>query len=319
MFPPIASRNQQQRTSPERINNSPVRFQPLSEFKSLPNIQENIFRSPRLFQNKQIRFASQSRVRSLDRFLPNNSHHPPPLSTSSVTTTLSELPENFIFLKNLYRSGLHSDVNIRFRDRQWNLHKSILSARSNYFNQYFAASNEPELDLSNDEEIPPANILEKIFSFIYTNQYISSGSPSQTPSPATETKRRRSSSTTVSAGMSNTSFDTIRLVFQGAVKFGIDVLCLLCLHDMCNSQNLNINTAALILICLHQALTGLYEKYHTNDYTSQVKTLKQNVLRFIHFHSREVLLSPQWKSLEKRYPSLVHDVLQFVVFEKIDE
>jgi hypothetical protein len=43
------------------------------------------------------------------------------------------------------------------------------------------------------------------------------------------------------------------------------------------------------------------------------------VLRFIQFHSREVLRSSEWKFLEKHYPSLVHDVLQFVVFEKIDE
>jgi len=43
------------------------------------------------------------------------------------------------------------------------------------------------------------------------------------------------------------------------------------------------------------------------------------MLRFIQLHSREVLLSLQWKLLEKNYPYLVHDVLEFVVFEKIDE
>ena len=88
---------------------------------------------------------------------------------------------------------------------------------------------------------------------------------------------------------------------------------------MCNTQNLNINTAALLLIAIHQALTGIYEKYHSQDYISQIKNLKQVVLRFIQFHSREVLLSSQWKFLEKHYPSLVHDVLEFVVFEKIVE
>ncbi|CAF1229363.1 unnamed protein product [Rotaria magnacalcarata] len=317
MFPPIASRNQQTYASPDRMNNSPIRHQPSAELRILPNIQDNILRSPRLFQNKQIRFAAQPRLRSFDRSN-QNSTQPPTLSSSSATTTASELPDDFIFLKNLYRSGLHSDVTIRCRDQQWNLHKSILSARSIYFNQYFASSNESELDLSNDDETPPPNILEKLFAFVYTNQYMLLSSPSQTPSPAAEKKRRRSSSTTISA-TANPSFDTIRLLFFGAVKYGIDVLCLLCLHDMCNTQNLNINTAAVLLVCIHQALTGLYEKYHTNDYLLQVKNLKQVVLRFIQFHSREVLLSPQWKLLEKRYPSLVHDVLAFVVFEKIDE
>jgi hypothetical protein len=63
-------------------------------------------------------------------------------------------------------------------------------------------------------------------------------------------------------------------------------------------------------------LNGVYEKFHSQDYLSQIKNLKQNVLRFIQIHSREVLLSSQWKLLEKHYPSLVHDVLEFVVFEK---
>jgi maltooligosyltrehalose synthase len=108
-------------------------------------------------------------------------------------------------------------------------------------------------------------------------------------------------------------------MFEGAVKYGIDVLALLCLQDMCNTQSLNINTAALLLICLHQALNGSYEKYHSNDYKIQIKNLKQTVLRYIQSHSREILLSSQWKLLEKHYPSLVHDVLEFVVFEKIVE
>jgi hypothetical protein len=108
-------------------------------------------------------------------------------------------------------------------------------------------------------------------------------------------------------------------MFDGAVKYGIDVLTLLCLQDMCNTQNLNINTAALLLMCLHQSLNDLYEKSHANDHVLSIKNLKQIVLRFIQLHPREVLLSSQWKLLEKRYPSLVHDVLEFVVFKKIDE
>jgi len=88
---------------------------------------------------------------------------------------------------------------------------------------------------------------------------------------------------------------------------------------MFSTQSLNINTAALLLICLHQALNGSYEKHHSNDYIIQIKNLKQTVLRYIQLHSREVLLSSQWKLLEKHYPSFVHDVLEFVVFEKIVE
>ena len=280
-----------------------------------PNIHENLNRSPRSFQNKQIRFASQSRLRSLDRFN-QNSLHPSSLPSPSTTITSTEIPDNFVFLTNLFRTGLHSDVTIRNGDRQWNLHKSILSARSIYFNQYFASSTNSELDLSRDNETPSSIILDKIFFFLYTNQYNSINSPIQTPSPATDKKRRRSS--TVTTTTANTSFDTTRLMFEGAVKYGVDVLALLCLQDMCNTQNVNVNTAALILICFHHALNGLYEKYHSNDYISQVKNLKQIILRFIQLHSREVLLSSQWKLLEKRYPSLVHDVLEFVVFQKID-
>ena len=56
---------------------------------------------------------------------------------SASTTNSIEQTDNFTFLNNLFRSGLHSDITIRCHDRQWNLHKSILSARSIYFNQYF--------------------------------------------------------------------------------------------------------------------------------------------------------------------------------------
>jgi len=108
-------------------------------------------------------------------------------------------------------------------------------------------------------------------------------------------------------------------MLAGSIKYGIDTLTLLCLQDMCGAQSLNVNTAALLLICIHQALTGPYEKQHSKDYINQIKSLKQVVLRFIQFHSREVLLSSQWKLLEKHYPSLIHDVLEFVVFEKIVE
>jgi len=126
-----------------------------------------------------------------------------------------------------------------------------------------------------------------MFLFIYTNQYQSEKSS--------------------------------RLLFQLSIKYGINILTLLCLQDLCNQQNLNINTAANLLILLHQANNGPYEKYHSNDYLIQIKNLKQIILRFIQLHSREVLLSLQWKLLEKNYPYLVHDVLEFVVFEKIDE
>ncbi|CAF3400601.1 unnamed protein product [Rotaria sp. Silwood1] len=320
IFPPIISRNQQNRVSPDQMIHSPIRFQSSNELKTFPNIQENLYRSPRLFQNKQIRFASQSRLRSLDRFNPN-SNHASTLPSPSTTTASTEVPDNFIFLTNLFRSGLHSDITIRCRDRQWNLHKSILSARSIYFNQYFATSNESELNLLDDNETPLSNILDKIFFFLYTNQYTSLNSSNQSPSPLTDKKRRRSSATTTTTTITaaNTSFDTTRLIFQGAIKYGIDVLTLLCLQDMCNAHNININTAALLLICLHQALTDVYAKFHSTDYTSQVKNFKQIILRFIQLHSREVLLSAQWKLLEKHYPALVHDVLEFVVFEKIDE
>lgn len=298
--------------------NSPGRHQTFIESKTLPNINENLPRSPRSFQNKQIRFASQSHLRSFDRSNPYSSI-PSNLPSASTTTVSTELPDNFTFLTNLFRSGLHSDITIRNGDRQWSLHKSILSTRSIYFNQQFAASNNSELNLTNDNETPSSIILDKIFLFLYTNQYTALHSPSQTPSPATEKKRRRSSSTTTTTPAGNSFFETTRALFDGAIKYGIDVLALLCLQDLCNSQSLSINTAALLLISLHQALSGTYEKYHSQDYIAQIKSLKQSVLRFIQFHSREVLLSSQWKLLEKHYPSLVHDVLEFVVFEKIAE
>jgi hypothetical protein len=206
---------------------------------------------------------------------------------SASTANSLDLIDNFTFLTNLFRSGLHSDITIRYQDHQWNLHKSILSIRSIYFNQYFANSKESELNLSDNNESVSSTILDKIFLFLYTNQYKSEKHP--------------------------------RLLFQSSIKYGIDTLTLLCLQDMCNQQNLNINTAANLLIALDQAIKGPYEKYHSNDYLIQIKNFKQIILRFIQLHSREVLLSSQWKLLEKHYPYLVHDVLEFVVFEKIDE
>ena len=278
---------------------SPNRHQTFNDNKPLPNIRENLPRSPRSLQNKP------TRLQSLDRFNPQSSI-PSHLPSASTTSLSAELPDNFTFLNNLFRSGLHSDITIRNGDRQWNLHKSILSTRSVYFNQQFASSNSLELNLSNDVDTPSSNILEKIFLFLYTNQYAPLSSPSQTPSPVTDKKHGQ-------------VFDIIRLLFEGANKYGIDVLALLCLQDMCHPPNLTINTAAILLISLHQALHDPYKKYHSQDYIAQIKNLKQMVLRFIQFHSREVLLSSQWKFLEKHYPALVHDVLEFVVFEKIVE
>ncbi len=194
-MPPIVSRTQQNHGSPDQIINSPNRRQSPTELKPFPNIQGNLSRSPRLFQNKQNRFTSQSHLRSLDRF--NQPSSVPSDITSASTTTLStELPDNFTFLTNLFRSGLHSDITIRNQNRQWNLHKSILSTRSVYFNEHFASSNGSELNLSDDNQTPSSIILDKIFLFLYTNQYTSLNSLSQTPSPATEKKRRRSSTTT---------------------------------------------------------------------------------------------------------------------------
>lgn len=284
---------------------SPTRHQAFNDNKPLPNIRENLPRSPRSFQNKSTRRTSQSRLQSLDRFNPQSSI-PSHLPSASTTSLSVELPDNFTFLNNLFRSGLHSDITIRNGDRQWNLHKSILSTRSIYFNQLFASSNSSELNLSNDVDTPPSIILEKIFLFLYTNQYSSLSSPSQSPSPVTDKKPGQ-------------SFDALRSLFEGANKYGVDVLALLCLQDMCHPPYLTINNAAILLISLHQALNDPYKKYHSQDYLAQIKTLKQTVLRFIQFHSREVLLSSQWKFLEKHYPALVHDVLEFVVFEKIVE
>ena len=103
------------------------------------------------------------------------------------------------------------------------------------------------------------------------------------------------------------------------MKYGVDSLTQLCLQEMFHPSNLTINNAANLLILLHQALTDSYAKYHSKEYLDQVKSCKQMILRFIHAHAREVLLSPQWKFLERQYPILVHDVLEFVVFEKLDE
>lgn len=292
MFPPISSRTQPARSSPDRTSH----FQPSKSYDDT-----NLARSPRSFQSKQIRFASQTRLRFSN------------LPSASSTIGSTELPDNFLFLSNLYRSGLHSDITIKNRDRQWNLHKSILSARSIYFNQQFSASNDAELTLADD-----SSILEKIFLFLYTNQYNSLRSSSP-PSPLIADKKRRRSSSTTATSTANSSFDSIRSLFEASNKYGIDVLALLCLQDMCHPQQLNINTAALVLICVYQAMNGPFEKYHSQDYLNQMKSFKQNTLRFIQQRSREILLSSQWKFLEKQYPSLVHDVLEFVVFEKIVE
>ncbi|CAF4445732.1 unnamed protein product, partial [Rotaria magnacalcarata] len=42
---------------------------------------------------------------------------------SVSSTALSDLTDNFTFLTNLFRSGLHSDITIRDQDHQWDLHK----------------------------------------------------------------------------------------------------------------------------------------------------------------------------------------------------
>ncbi|CAF2679342.1 unnamed protein product [Rotaria sp. Silwood2] len=264
---------------PIRIqNNSPIRLRSSSSIQILPNISDNHIQSSRSFLYKPIRLNKQSST-----------------ITSASTTAFSDLTDNFTFLTNLFRSGLHSDITIRHHDHQWNLHKSILSARSIYFNQYFSNSNVLELNLSDDNEILSSILLDKMFFFLYTNQY-------------TLEKLPRLS-----------LFETTRLLFELSNKYGIDTLTRFCLQDMCNTHNLNINTAAYLLIALHQAINGPYEKYHSNDYIIQIKNFKQTILRFIQLHSREVLLSSQWKLLEKHYPFLVHDVLEFVVFEKIQE
>ena len=96
--------------------------------------------------------------------------------------------------------------------------------------QYFASSTNSEVDLSRDDETPSSVILDKIFFFLYTNQYNSMNSSTQTPSPTAEKKRRLSSSTTTTTV--NIAFDTTRLMFEGAVKYGVDVLALLCLQDI---------------------------------------------------------------------------------------
>ncbi|CAF3074869.1 unnamed protein product, partial [Rotaria sp. Silwood2] len=254
-------------------NNSPIRLRSSASVQILPTIGDNHMRSSHLFIYKPIQLNKQSST-----------------ITSARTTAYSDLTDNFTFLTDLFRSGLHSDITIYYHDHQWNLHKSIFSARSIYFNQYFLNSNITELNLSDDNEILSSIIFDKMFLFLYTNQY------------RLEKLPRLS------------LFETIRLLFNLSIKYGIDTLTYICLQDMCNTYNLNINNAAYLLIALHQALNGPYEKYHSNDYLIKIKNLKQNILRFIQLHSREVLLSSQWKLLEKHYPYLVHDV-----FEKIQE
>ena len=212
---------------------------------------------------------------------------------SACSTNSSDLTDNFTFLTNLFRSGLHSDIIIRHQDSQWNLHKSILSARSIYFNQYLNNSNQSELNLSDNYQTISSIIFDKMFLFLYTNQY------------KLEKLPRLS------------LFETTYLLFELSINYGIDILTHRCLQDMCHTNNLNINNAARVLIAIHQAMNGPYEKYHSKDYLVQIKNLKQIVLRFIQLHSREVLVSSQWKLLEKQYPFLIHDVLEFVIFEEL--
>lgn len=259
IFPPIRT----------QINSPLHRLRSSSSLKTLPNVGENL--TTRSFMYKPIRITKQSST----------------IPSASTRTNSSDLIDNFTFLTNLFRSGLHSDIKISYKDHQWNLHKSILSARSIYFNQYFADTNDTELILSDDNESISSIIYDKMFLFLYTNQY--------------------------------TLDKSSQLLIQLSLKYGIDTLTLLCLQDMCSQQNISINTAANLLIILYQAMTDPYEKYHSKDYLNQIRNLKQIVLRFIQLHSRDVLLSTQWKVLEKHYPYLVHDVLGFVVFEKIDE
>ncbi|CAF1612596.1 unnamed protein product [Rotaria sp. Silwood1] len=263
---------------PIRIsNNSSIRLQSSSSsIQRLPNIGENHIQSSYSCMNKTIQLNKQSSI-----------------ITSANTTKSSDLTENFTFLTNLFQSGLHSDITIYYHDYQWNLHKSILSSRSIYFNQYFSKSNISILNLSDDNEILSSIILDKMFFFLYTNQYILEK-------------------------LSHLSlFETIHLLFNLSIKYGIDTLTYICLQNMCNIDNLNINNSSYILIAFYQSINGPYEKYHTNEYLIQIKNLKQIILRFIQLHLRDVLLSSQWKLLEKHYPYLVHDVLEFIVFEKI--
>lgn len=226
-------------------------------------------------------------------FKPTQSRKQSSAVPSASTTTYSDLTDNFTFLTNLFRSGLHSDITVRNHDHQWNLHKSILSSRSIYFHQHFLNYKKKEFDLTDEENPLPSIILDKMFLFLYTNQY------------KLEKIQRLS------------LFETTRLLFEASTKFGIETLAHQCLQDMCSSNNLHINNAAYLLIALYQATHGPYEKFFTNNYLMQIKNLKQTVLRFIQLNSREVLLSSPWKHLEQHYPYLVPDVLEFVVFEKI--
>ncbi|CAM4817749.1 unnamed protein product [Rotaria magnacalcarata] len=255
---------------------SPMRLRSSSSLQVLPNVKDNSIRSSHSFMNKSMPSNKQS------------------ITIPSVSSTaLSDLTDNFTFLTNLFRSGLHSDITIRDQDHQWDLHKSILSARSIYFNQYFSNSKQSVLDLSDENNTLSPIIHDRMFLFLYTNQY------------KLEKLPRLS------------LFETTRLLFEASIKFGIETLTRHCLQDMCSTNNLHINNAANLLIAIDQAMHGLYEKYHSNDYVMEIKNVKQTILRFIQLHSRDVLLSSQWKFLEKHFPFLVHDVLEFVVFEKI--
>jgi hypothetical protein len=177
------------------------------------------------------------------------------------------------------------------------------------------------LDLSTEPQTPSSNILDQIFLFLYTNQYSSMNSSQRSPSSIVEKKGRGLSrqSSIMTQAAAPISFETTQSLFDGAIHYGIDPLALLCLQDMCDPHNVTNHSAAILLTCLHHAITGPYEKFHSDDYFAQIKNIKQLILRFIRMHSREVLVSAEWKQLDKHYPSLVHDVLEFVVFEKIDE
>lgn len=234
-----------------------------------------------------VRLRSPSFVDKLPRPKPNSIPKQPSTVPSASTSSSQDQTDNFTFLANLYRSGLHSDITIFYQDHQWNLHKSILSTRSIYFNQCFATSKSSELTLSEDKDELPSFILERMFLYLYTNQYY--------PDKYTP------------------------LLLQSSMKYGIDSLTQLCLQELFVPSNLTIHNAANLLILLHQTTIDSYAKYHSKEYFEQVKSCKQIVLRFIHAHGREVLISPQWKFLERQYPILVHNVLEFMVFEKLEE
>lgn len=258
---------------------SPTRLQAKT---TASNLRDNSIKTPRSNLSKNNEPSSlPSRLKPIENSFP---------------PIVEDLNENFDFLTLLFRQGLHSDVKIVNHERQWNLHKSILSTRSNYFRELFDKSDSDKIDLSNEKDFVSSQIVDRVFLFLYTNQYVSCvGSPNK----------------------NLTNFETIHAIFQAALKFSVDSLVLLCLQDLCHPQNVTIFSSPLILICLHQATVDPFENLHSNEYKIQIDRFKQSILRFIENHSREILLSSQWKQLEQNYPTLVHDVLQFVVFQKL--